>query len=128
MTHLLDVNALIAALWVPHQHHARFRTWAQTSPGDFATCALTELGYLRVMNTCYGTTIASAKQQLRALRASPSVIFWRDADSPVDLLPSWVTKHSQTSDGYLCALAKNHGAKLATFDTRIKDSAALLIP
>lgn len=128
MTHLLDVNALIAALWVPHQHHARFRTWAQTSPGEFALCALAELGYLRVMNVLYGVSIPAAKQQLRTLKASPSVIYWRDAESPVDLLPAWVTKYGQTSDGYLCALARGHGAKLATFDTGIKDPVAFLIP
>lgn len=128
MTHLLDVNALLAALWSPHQHHARFRTWAQARPGEFAICSLTELGYLRVMNAVYGASIASAKQQLRTLKASPSIVYWRDAESPVDLLPAWVTKHSQTSDGYLCALSRKHGAKLATFDTGIKDPAAFLIP
>lgn len=128
MTHLLDVNALLAALWAPHQHHARFRTWAQTRPGDFAACALTELGYIRVLNAVYGVTVTTAKQQLRSLKSSPSVIFWREAESPVDVLPTWVTKHNQTSDGYLCALAKRHGAKLATFDTGIKDPAAFLIP
>jgi predicted nucleic acid-binding protein len=46
----------------------------------------------------------------------------------VDVLPAWVAKHGQTSDGYLCALARNHGAKLATFDTGIKDPASFLIP
>ena len=107
---------------------SRFRTWAQTRPGDFAACALTELGYIRVLNAVYGVTVTTAKQQLRSLKSSPSVIFWREAESPVDVLPTWVTKHNQTSDGYLCALAKRHGAKLATFDTGIKDPAAFLIP
>ena len=128
MTHLLDVNALLAALWVPHQHHARFRTWAQTHPGEFATCALTELGYIRVMNAVYGVTVSAAKQQLRALKTSPSITFWSDTESPVDVLPTWVAKHGQTSDGYLCAMARKHGAKLATFDTGIKDPASFLIP
>lgn len=128
MTHLLDVNALLAALWVPHQHHARFRSWAQTQPGEFATCALSELGYLRVMNAIYGVSVADAKQQLRTFKVSPSVEFWHEAESPVAVLPVWVTKHSQTSDGYLCALARERGAKLATFDAGIKDPDAFLIP
>jgi toxin-antitoxin system PIN domain toxin len=128
MTYLLDVNALIAALWVSHQHHVRFRTWAQTRPGNFATCALTELGYLRVLNVVYGVSIPTAKQQVRVLKASPTITYWPDAPSPADLLPAWVAKHGQTSDGYLCALARKQGAKLATFDTGIKDPAAFLIP
>ena len=128
MTHLLDVNALIAALWVPHQHHARFRIWAQTRPGDFATCALTELGYLRVINAVYGVSISAAKQQLRALHTSPSVTFSSDTESPVALLPALVANHDDTTDGYLCALARKEGAKLATFDTAISDPAAYLVP
>ena len=128
MTHLLDVNALVAALWAAHQHHARFRAWAQHLSGELATCALTELGYLRVIHAVYGVLIADAKQQLRVFKAAPRVIYWREAESPVGVLPAWVAAHGQTTDGYLCALAKANNAKLATFDTGIKDPAAFLIP
>ena len=128
MTLLLDVNALLAALWAAHQHHARFRAWAQSEPGELATCALTELGYLRVMHAVYGVPVVGAKQQLRTFKAAPKVIYWHAAESPVVVLPAWVIAHGQTTDGYLCALAKAHGAKLATFDTGIKDPAAFLVP
>ena len=80
------------------------------------------------MHAVYGVPVADAKQQLRTFKAAPTVTYWREAESPVAVLPAWVVKHSQTTDGYLCALARAHGAKLATFDTGIKDSAAFLIP
>jgi len=128
MTYLLDVNALVAMLWAPHLHHGRIRSWAQSRPGEFATCVLVELGYIRVINAAYGITIADAKQQLRAFKTSPLIVFLRGAESPASVLPTWVTKHSQTTDGYLCAFAKARGAKLATFDTGIKDANAFLIP
>lgn len=128
MTYLLDVNALLAALWASHQHHPRFRAWSQTRPGEFATCALTELGYLRVINAVYGVPVVDAKQHLLAFKASPGVLFWSDTVSPALTLPTWVSKHSQTTDGYLCALAQSHGAKLATFDAGIKSVSAFLVP
>ncbi|OHE81317.1 MAG: hypothetical protein A3G75_08350 [Verrucomicrobia bacterium RIFCSPLOWO2_12_FULL_64_8] len=128
MTYLLDVNALLAALWAPHQQHARFRAWARTLPGELAVCPLAELGFLRVMNAVYGVPIADGRQQLRAFKAAPTIVFWTDAESPAAVLPTWVTKHGQTTDGYLCAVAKAHDAKLATFDKGIKDPAAFLIP
>ena len=88
MTSLLDVNALLAALWAAHQHHARLRAWTQTHPDELTTCALTELGYLRVMHAVYGVPVADAKQQLRTFKAAPTVTYWREAESPVAVPPA----------------------------------------
>ncbi len=81
-----------------------------------------------MLNAVYGVSVGDARQQLRTFKASPSVEFWREAETPVAVLPAWVTKHSQTSDGYLCALARERGAQLATFDAGIRDPNAFLIP
>jgi toxin-antitoxin system PIN domain toxin len=46
---LLDVNALVALAWDSHVHHAAMRTWfAANSAGGWATCPMTESGFVRV--------------------------------------------------------------------------------
>lgn len=46
---LLDVNALVALAWDSHIHHARMRAWfATNSPAGWATCPVTESGFVRV--------------------------------------------------------------------------------
>jgi hypothetical protein len=46
---LLDVNALVALAWDSHMHHATMRTWfAANSAGGWATCPITESGFVRV--------------------------------------------------------------------------------
>ncbi len=41
MTYLLDVNVLIAAIWVPHNEHARADAWVQKN--QLATCVIAGL-------------------------------------------------------------------------------------
>jgi uncharacterized protein len=46
---LLDVNALVALAWDSHVHHATMRTWfAANSASGWATCPITESGFVRV--------------------------------------------------------------------------------
>jgi hypothetical protein len=47
-------------------------------------------------------------------------------DIHLRLLPAWVRKSEHTTDGYLLALAKSHGGRLATLDRFIPD--AVFIP
>ncbi len=43
MTYLLDVNMLIAAIWLDHQDHSAVDAWL---PGKkTATCPISELGF-----------------------------------------------------------------------------------
>src|SRR6476469_7284495 len=54
MRALLDVNALIALIDEEHVHHDRIVAWlseAENLPHGFATCALTQLGLIRVMSS-----------------------------------------------------------------------------
>lgn len=128
MKYLLDVNAVVAALLPVHADRARFVTWARRHrPADLATCALTELGFIRVAMVAYGFSAGDARAMLRQLRRD-GVGYLASLASPANLLPKWVEDHHQTTDGYLCAVAAAHGLKLATFDTGITDPAVERIP
>jgi len=123
--YLLDVNALVAALYPLSPHHAPFVAWAaRQKPSDLATCALTELGFIRVASAALGFTVGDARKLLSAFRASgPGYL--ATLPSPAAALPTWASRHSHTTDAYLCELARQHGLQLVTFDLGIKDPSAL---
>ena len=124
MKYLLDVNTVLAALLPAHADRARFVAWAsRRRPADFATCALTELGFVRVAMAAYGYSIADARAMLRQHQRD-GVGYLATLPRPAEVMPDWVHGHNQTTDGYLCAVAASHGLKLATFDTGISDPSA----
>jgi uncharacterized protein len=70
---LLDVNALVALAWDSHVHHARVRAWfAENSSSGWATCPLTESGFVRVSSNPQVLPVAigidAAREVLSALR------------------------------------------------------------
>jgi len=127
MKYLLDVNALVA--WAHSgtaDKHARLHAWkARINASDLGTCAICDLGFLRISMSAYGYDLASAESALDKIRATATAYI---ADLPPPRLARWVLSHKHTTDAYLCQLAAAHGMKLATFDEAIKDSAAFLIP
>ena len=134
MIFLLDVNALLAYRYPTHIHHARVRDWVsrlRADPGEdnvvFATCPITELGFVRVGGGPAGLAVSvdTARADLRSLKSSENMQFIPD-DIPARDLPAWVRKPAHTTDGYLLALAKTHGGHLATLDRFIPG--AVLIP
>lgn len=127
MKHLLDVNALVAALWAGHVHHARLHKWLAGLPATdtVLTCGLTELGFLRVINAAYGVPLGEAKAALRAFRQRGNLGYLEAAPSPLDALPAWARSHKQMTDAYLVGLAEHHGAKLVTFDRAIPGASLL---
>lgn len=50
MSHLLDVNFLLACGWSTHARHTEARTWLERQP-SFGITALVELGFIRVSKT-----------------------------------------------------------------------------
>jgi predicted nucleic acid-binding protein len=131
---LLDVNALLAYRYPAHVHHARVRAWVsdlrvERGHNDiaFATCPITELGFVRVGSGPAGLAVCvgAARADLRSLKSSENMLFI-PADIPERDLPAWVRKPAQTTDGYLLALARTHGGHLATLDRFIPG--AVLIP
>ena len=125
MKYLLDVNALLA---VSHAgpFYQRLRHWVSSQNGAvYSTCAITELGFIRVSMIRYKFDRATAE---RALAYAKQNITGYIDTLPPPRLAAWANKHSETTDSYLCQLAAANGMKLATFDQNIKDPAACLIP
>jgi len=126
MIYLLDVNALVALGFVNHEFHARVSRWIQSSrPLQLATCAITELGFIRVLSQApaYGISVTQARTlllRLKRVRGSP-LIFVADGRD-VSHLPSWVNSPKQITDGHLSGFADANGAVLATLDENIPSS------
>jgi uncharacterized protein len=124
MTHLLDVNVLLALAWPGHQFHTTAQKWfSQHAPQGWATCPMTEAGFVRIIsNPGFSPRAVSTAEALAALSVNvkhPSHQFWPDDISLTQLPKSLQTKltgHKQVTDLYLLALAQHHQGKLATLD------------
>ena len=129
MKYLLDVNALISLGFLEHEFHQRMSSWvASLDPHtELATCAIAELGFLRVLAVApaYGITIVQARQILEQLKKARRFEFLVD-DHDISRLPRWVKTPRQITDGHLAELARANGATLATLDEKIPG--AFLIP
>lgn len=127
MSALLDVNVLVALAWPNHVHHAAAVEWFRAHRAEgWATCPLTESGFLRVSTNRRAipaaVTVAEALALLRAWRSQPGHEAWTDdaflADAEeIDL--ARVVGHRQVTDGHLLVLALRHGGRLVTFDRAV---------
>jgi uncharacterized protein len=127
---LLDVNVLLAMRYGDHVHNERVNRWVAQLAAEygrdraiFATCPITELGFVRVSSgkAAYAESVDAARADLEDLKASTGMLLIPD-DLPSRHLPMWVRKSEQTTDGYLLALAKAHDGCLATLDRFIPGS------
>lgn len=119
---LLDVNALVALAWDSHVHHARMRSWfAENSSSGWATCPLTESGFVRVSSNPQVLPVAigidAAREVLSALRTRDAHRFLTDDVSLSDSDVPKITGHRQVTDAHLLTLARRRGVRLVTFDT-----------
>ena len=123
---LLDVNVLIALGWPSHVHHELAHQWfgAHSSAG-WATCALTQCGFVRISSNPKiipeAVTVQDALSVLRGFVASESHVFWPD-DLPLTAseFPSRLMMgHRQVTDAYLLGLAIRHGGQLVTLDRNV---------
>lgn len=126
-TLLLDVNALVALGWPNHQFHRAIRGRLEQEPiPEWATCAITQLGFVRISAnpSAVGQTVLPrhAAAQLAALTADDHHRFLADAIAPVARhgLFDPLVGHGQVTDAYLVGLATDHGCTLLTFDRRLK--------
>ena len=114
MSHLLDVNLLLACAWSGHANHARANRWLN-STAAFATAPITQMGFLRVsMSTAYGASFADARTALAAILQLPSHRFLTDG-TQADSLPA-LSISKDVTDAHLVRLAASHGLKVATLD------------
>jgi toxin-antitoxin system PIN domain toxin len=124
---LLDVNVLVALFDPDHVHHELAHDWfADNGRAAWATCPLTENGFVRVLShPGYAGTVSRATDLVTRLRrfcGSGGHEFWPDAVSLRDETAfdaSLIAGHRQITDVYLLGLAHSHGGRLATFDRTI---------
>ncbi len=132
MIRLLDVNVLVALAWPNHVHHARAIAWFSAVRGDgWATCSLTEAGFVRVSSNVRVIPEARSPQQamelLGKIRAVPGHTFWSDDVSPLDADAGAFERtagYRQITDAHLLTLARRSGGVLATFDRGVPELAA----
>lgn len=118
---LLDVNALVALAWDAHVHHATIRAWfASSASAGWATCPVTESGFVRVSSNpkVLPSTVGveQAREVLRALRRHESHRFLSDDVSLADSEIPPLFGHRQVTDAHLLAIARRHDTRLVTFD------------
>ena len=114
MSHLLDVNLLLACAWSGHADHVRANRWVN-SMAEFATAPVAQMGFLRVsLSPAYGATFGDAQTALRAILQLESHRFLTDAVA-ADSLPT-LANGKEVTDAHLVRLAASHGLKLATLD------------
>jgi uncharacterized protein len=124
---LLDVNVLVALFDPDHVHHDVAHDWfADVGRTGWATCPVTEAGFVRVLsNPAYGGSATRATDLMARLRRfcrSGGHVFWPDGVSLRDEAVfdcSHVASHRQITDVYLLGLAYTRGGYLATFDRSI---------
>ena len=125
MTALLDVNVLIALAWPNHVHHEATRRWfTMHRANGWATCPLTEAGFVRV--SCnpsvvqHTATPSEAIALLQKFRQLESHAFWPLDRSVADLPQQIVSRlqgYRQITDAVLLAAAIQRGGTLATLDS-----------
>lgn len=121
---LLDANLLIALMHTNHVHHAVAQYWFEQVPQRrFATCALTQLAFVRLSSnqkvSDADISPAQAMEVLAAWTSHPGHVFWPDILAPVDmpvLNSPAVVGYRQVTDAYLLGLASAYKQKLATLD------------
>lgn len=121
---LLDVNLLLALTWPNHQHHAAAHDWfGRESRHGWATCALTQLSFVRLSsNPAYtpaAVTPTRAADVLRRLIAHRAHRYWKTLPEPEPAMFVHALGHQQVQDAYLVRVAERHRGRLVTFDRRL---------
>jgi AbrB family looped-hinge helix DNA binding protein len=78
VSHLLEVNFLVACGWQTHADHVRASRWL-TRAKSFATCAVSEIGFLRIsLSPAFGASFTDALAVLQAIVSMRGHRFVRD--------------------------------------------------
>jgi uncharacterized protein len=130
---LLDVNTLLALAWPTHVHHSIAHRWfAENHRQEWATCPLTQLGFVRLSLQPAVVKVpvlfADVVGALARITINPAHRFWPIDYGVTEIRDEIRTRligHNQVTDALLLDLAIRHQGRLATFDHRI---GALLPP
>lgn len=142
-TALLDVNILTALFWPAHEHHDAAHRWFRSrANARWATCALTQLGFVRIVSNPAFSRDALSQAAAVALLAQnlahPAHQFWTESlqlPAATNGLEAGLQGYRQLTDAYLVALASRRKGVLATFDRGLRalagetlDSALEIVP
>ena len=122
MTSLLDVNVLISLLDANHEYHPAVMGWFGQNNDGWASCPITQNGYLRIVTQKKyknRISISEAMRRLSQAVSTPDHEFLPDNVSLLD--PQLVAREhiqgpKQFTDIYLFALSVSHGARFVTLD------------
>lgn len=134
MTHLLDINVLLALAWPNHVHHSAARAWFATAHrSGWATCAVTEAGFIRVSSNRRATEDARSPgeaalllDRMCALAGHEFLVDGVRLARRHAELGSAAHASSHVTDVHLILLAGDAGVALATFDRQAAHTARQL--
>jgi len=121
---LPDVNVLVALAWPRHVHHEAAHAWfAREGKDGWATCPMTQCGFVRVLSNkaivADAVAPAGAVAMLARMTSVPGHTFWPDEVPLCDVqcAPArFLTGHRQVTDYYLLGLAVRKGGRFVTLD------------
>lgn len=129
MISLLDVNLLVALAWPSHVQHGTAVEWfRENRSSGWATCPLTQSGFVRVSSN--RTIIPEAKSPREAIDLLRRIVsrkdhrFWNDDvvfSGAEEIETARLLGHRQVTDAHLLALAIRRQGRLATFDGGIHE-------
>jgi len=122
----LDINVLLALLDRDHIQHEQGRRWFQQEVHHgWASCAVTQNGFIRILSQPGYPSPVSTAQATRLLATATSSGHHEYWDSEVSILDETIFDHSrihgprQLTDVYLLGLAAERRGRLVTFDRTI---------
>jgi hypothetical protein len=128
---LLDVNVLIALAFPQHVAHGPAHSWFRRERDRlWATCPLTQAGFLRAASRALGGSRDAVRKALGGLERdcqSPHHEYWpvdTDLRDLNDSMRSRLAGPSQIAGLQLLLLAHRHRATLATFDRGVRELVA----
>jgi toxin-antitoxin system PIN domain toxin len=142
-TALLDLNILTALLWPAHEHHDMAHRWfSARAKSPWATCSLTQLGFVRIVsNPAFSRDALSPPGAVALLAANLSHAtheFWTETlplPAAIKGMQPRLQGYRPLTDAYLLALASHRKGVLATFDRGLRslagdrfDSALEIVP
>jgi toxin-antitoxin system PIN domain toxin len=126
---LLDLNVLLALAWPNHQFHAAATERLENGGERWATCALTELGFIRLSSNPVAVqaekTPGEAATLLGSMVSDPAHVYLESLPSPAgrDMRAAFerILGSRQVMDVYLLRMAAQHKATFLTFDAKLKE-------
>jgi len=130
MGYLLDINILLSLAWPNHPSHEVAHTWLDRNRNKiWATCLITELGFVRISSnpkfSPHAVSPQEAYELLGKMRRQRGYQFWGEMKGGLDAevfrkAVENILSSNHVTDGCLVALARFNQGRLATFDSALK--------